>query len=249
MDNPAHDFGLGRGLYPQTHRNMQRILIIEDEKRVADALKVGLEENGYQVMVAYDGAMGLRLFKAGTYQLVISDIVLPKMDGFELCKEIRRHNERVPILMLTALGTADDKLEGFDAGADDYMVKPFDFRELKARVKVLLRRSELPVAPVPEQLSYADLTVTPRLREVTRQGVPVKLSPKEYNLLVYMVEHAETVITRKEIAEHVWNTHFDTGTNFIDVYINYLRKKIDRDFGTRLIHTKPGVGFIFSDKL
>lgn len=228
---------------------MQSILIIEDEKKVADSLKTGLEENGYQAMVAYDGAMGLRLFRSGQYQLVISDIILPKMDGFELCKEIRKLNERVPILMLTALGTADDKLDGFDAGADDYMVKPFDFRELKARVRVLLKRGDSPIVHTPEELRYADLTVIPRLREVKRQGVPVKLSPKEYNLLAYMVENAEKVITRTEIAENVWNTHFDTGTNFIDVYINYLRKKIDRDFGTKLIHTKPGVGFIFSDKL
>lgn len=228
---------------------MQSILIIEDEKRVADSLKIGLEENGYQVMVAYDGIMGLRLFKSGDFGLVISDVILPKMDGFELCKEIRKHNERIPILMLTALGAADDKLEGFDAGADDYMVKPFDFRELKARVKVLLKRSNTPVVHTPEEIHYADVTIIPRLREVTRQGTPVRLSPKEYNLLTYMVENAEKVITRTEIAENVWNTHFDTGTNFIDVYINYLRKKIDRDFDTKLIHTKPGVGFIFSDKL
>lgn len=228
---------------------MQSILIIEDEKRVADSLKIGLEENGYQVMVAYDSAMGLRLFKSGDFGLVISDVVLPKMDGFELCKEIRKCDERIPILMLTALGTADDKLEGFDAGADDYMVKPFDFRELKARVKVLLKRSDTPIARIPEEIRYADVTIIPRLREVTRRGIPVRLSPKEYNLLAYMAENAEKVITRTEIAENVWNTHFDTGTNFIDVYINYLRKKIDRDFDTKLIHTKPGVGFIFSDKL
>lgn len=228
---------------------MQTILIVEDEKRVADLLKAGLEENGYQTMVAYDGAMGLRLFRTHSFQLVISDIILPKLDGFELSKEIRKLNERVPILMLTALGSADDKLEGFDAGADDYMVKPFDFRELIARVKVLLKRStELAVAP-PSQITYADLLIDLNLREVRRKDIPVKLSPKEYNLLVYMVENAEKVISRVEIAEKVWNTHFDTGTNFIDVYINYLRKKIDKEFDRKLIHTKPGIGFILSDKL
>lgn len=229
---------------------MQKILIVEDEKRVADLLKAGLEENGYDTMVAYDGAMGLRLFRSNAFQLVISDVILPKLDGFELCKEIRKLDERIPVLMLTALGTADDKLDGFDAGADDYMVKPFDFRELTARVKVLLkRRAESSPAPAPEQVAYADLCINLNLREVSRRGVPIKLSPKEYNLLLYMVEHAETVITRVEIAEQVWNTHFDTGTNFIDVYINYLRKKIDKEFDVKLIHTKPGVGFIFSDKL
>ena len=228
---------------------MQTNLIVEDEKRVADLLKIGLEENGYQTMVAYDGAMGLRLFQSNSFQLVISDIILPKLDGFELCKEIRKVNERIPILMLTALGSADDKLEGFDAGADDYMVKPFDFRELNARVKVLLKRNAETVVRPPEQITYADLSVNLNLREVTRNNIAIKLSPKEYNLLLYMLENAEKVITRVEIAEKVWNTHFDTGTNFIDVYINYLRKKIDKDFGKKLIHTKPGVGFILSDKL
>lgn len=228
---------------------MQTILIVEDEKRVADLLKIGLEENGYQTMVAYDGAMGLRLFQSNSFQLVISDIILPKLDGFELCKEIRKVNERIPILMLTALGSADDKLEGFDAGADDYMVKPFDFRELNARVKVLLKRNAETVVRPPEQITYADLSVNLNLREVARNNIAIKLSPKEYNLLLYMLENAEKVITRVEIVEKVWNTHFDTGTNFIDVYINYLRKKIDKDFGKKLIHTKPGVGFILSDKL
>lgn len=228
---------------------MQTILIVEDEKRVADLLKIGLEENGYQTMVAYDGAMGLRLFQSNVFQLVISDIILPKLDGFELCREIRKLNEKVPVLMLTALGSADDKLDGFDAGADDYMVKPFDFRELIARVKVLLRRSAETVAVLPDQIVYADLSINLKLQEVRRKDILVKLSPKEYNLLLYMVENAEKVISRVEIAEKVWNTHFDTGTNFIDVYINYLRKKIDKEFDTKLIHTKPGVGFIFSDKL
>lgn len=228
---------------------MQRILIVEDEKRVADLLKIGLEENGYQAMVAYDGAMGLRLFQSETFQLVVSDIILPKMNGLELCREIRKMDDRVPILMLTALGAADDKLEGFDVGADDYMVKPFDFRELTARVKVLLKRHAISDAALVKQIAYSDLFINLERQEVTRNNIYIKLSPKEYNLLVYMVENAEKVISRIEIAEKVWNTHFDRGTNFIDVYINYLRKKIDKDFGIKLIHTKPGVGFILTDKL
>lgn len=173
---------------------MQTILIVEDEKRVADLLKIGLEENGYQTMVAYDGAMGLRLFQSNVFQLVISDIILPKLDGFELCREIRKLNEKVPVLMLTALGSADDKLDGFDAGADDYMVKPFDFRELIARVKVLLRRSAETLAVQPDQIVYADLSINLKLQEVRRKDILVKLSPKEYNLLLYMVENAEKVI-------------------------------------------------------
>ena len=146
--------------------------------------------------------------------------------------------------MLTALGTADDKLEGFDVGADDYMVKPFDFRELLARVKALLKRRAVTNVEVVKELAYADLTINFERQEVTRNGVLIKLSPKEYNLLVYLVENAERVVSRVEIAEKVWTTHFDTGTNFIDVYINYLRKKMDKNFEVKLIHTKPGVGFI-----
>lgn len=223
---------------------MIHILVIEDEKRVADLLKIGLEENGYQVMVAYDGEMGLRLFRTNAFELIISDIILPKRNGFELCQEIRKADEQIPILMLTALGTADDKLEGFDVGADDYMVKPFDFRELLARVKALLKRRAVTNVEVVKELAYADLTINFERQEVTRNGVPIKLSPKEYNLLAYLVENAERVVSRVEIAEKVWNTHFDTGTNFIDVYINYLRKKMDKNFEVKLIHTKPGVSFI-----
>ena len=227
---------------------MIKILVIEDEKRVADLLKIGLEENGYQVLVAYDGEMGWRLFQSNDFQLIISDIILPKLNGFELCQKIRKADEEIPILMLTALGTADDKLEGFDVGADDYMVKPFDFRELLARVRVLLKRRAVAKVDVVKEISYADLYINLERQEVTRNGEPIKLSPKEYNLLVYLVENAEKVVSRVEIAEKVWNTHFDTGTNFIDVYINYLRKKMDKNFDVKLIHTKPGVGFILTDK-
>ena len=228
---------------------MIKILVIEDEKRVADLLKIGLEENGYQVLVAYDGEMGWRLFQSNDFQLIISDIILPKLNGFELCQKIRKADEEIPILMLTALGTADDKLEGFDMGADDYMVKPFDFRELLARVRVLLKRRAVAKVDVVKEISYADLYINLERQEVTRNGEPIKLSPKEYNLLVYLVENAERVVSRVEIAEKVWNTHFDTGTNFIDVYINYLRKKMDKNFEVKLIHTKPGVGFILTDKM
>ena len=228
---------------------MISILVIEDEKRVADLLKIGLEENGYQVMVAYDGEMGLRLFQNNAFQLVISDIILPKLNGFEVCQRIRKTDEQIPILMLTALGTADDKLEGFDVGADDYMVKPFDFRELLERVRVLLKRRAVASVDIVKEITYADLNINLERQEVSRNNTPIKLSPKEYNLLVYLVENAERVVSRVEIAEKVWNTHFDTGTNFIDVYINYLRKKMDKNFDVKLIHTKPGVGFILTDKL
>lgn len=227
---------------------MCQILVVEDEERVADLLKMGLEEIGYRVVLAFDGQLGLRLFKSNHFDLVISDVILPKRDGFEMSKEIRKINPGVPILMLTALGSTDDKLEGFDAGADDYMVKPFDFRELNARINVLLKRSTPTVRQRPEKLSYADLEIDLDTKSVWRDGRLIKLSPKEYGLLVYMVENTEKVLSRMEIADKVWNTHFDTGTNFIDVYINYLRKKIDKDFDTKLIHTKTGMGFILTDK-
>lgn len=232
-----------------SNSNTQQILIIEDEKRVADLLKIGLEEHGYNVMVAYDGSMGLRLFNSKKFNLIISDIILPKLDGFELCKAIRCKDKNIPILILTALGTTDDKLEGFDVGADDYIVKPFDLRELMARVKALLKRHNNQINEDEQKIKniiYADLQIDPNLHECKRGETNIKLTPKEYNLLEYMVLHAERIISRSEIAKNVWNTHFDTGTNFIDVYINYLRKKIDRPFSIKLIHTKLGIGFVLT---
>ena len=227
---------------------MIHILVIEDEKRVADLPERGLEEVGYSVDVAYDGLKGLDLFKASSYHLIISDIMLPHLSGFELCQKIRLINKNIPILMLTALGTTDDKLEGFDAGADDYMVKPFDFRELDARIKVLLKRNTQQTNNQTSQIKYADLIIDLNNKEAKRENQSIKLSPKEYSLLLYMIKNPERVLSRTEIAKEVWDTHFDTGTNFIDVYINYLRKKIDKPFSTKLIHTKPGMGFIFTDK-
>ncbi len=223
---------------------MNKILIIEDEQRVADLLRRGLEEMGYTAFVTYDAEMGIRLFRSGEYDLVISDIVLPKMNGFELVKEIKELNKNIPVIMLTALGTTDDKLEGFDAGADDYVVKPFDIRELEARIRVLLKRKVTTEAPLEKELTYANLKVDFLTKTVYRDEQEIKLTPKEFNLLAYMVRNPERVLSRTEIAEKVWETHFDTGTNFIDVYINYLRNKIDRNFDTKLIRTKPGMGFI-----
>lgn len=224
---------------------MLKILVVEDEQRVAELLKRGLDESGYDVKLAYDGEIALRIVKSEKFDLIISDIILPKLNGFDLCKEIRSLYGEIPILMLTALGTTDDKLDGFDAGADDYMVKPFDFRELDARIKVLLKRKGTgPVQIQIKELTYSDLIMNLSTKSVFRAGIEIKLTPKEFNLLEYMLKNPERVLSRTEIAENVWDTHFDTGTNFIDVYINYLRKKVDRDFQTKLIHTKSGMGFI-----
>ncbi len=228
---------------------MKKILVIEDEQRIAELLQQGLEEFGYIVTLAYDGEVGRRLVNTHSYDLIITDVILPHMNGFELCKEIRLRQPQVPIIMLTALGTTDDKLDGFDAGADDYMVKPFDLRELNARVSVLLKRkATIEESPIVEELTYADIRLDINSKIVTRGGKEMKLTPKEFNLLKYMMENAERVLTRTEIAEEVWDTHFNTGTNFIDVYINYLRTKIDKNFDTKLIHTRPGIGFILKNE-
>lgn len=226
-----------------------QILVIEDEQRVAELIKRGLEEQGYQVTLTSDGEMGKILALSKDYNLIITDIILPKINGIELCKQIRAAKPDSLILMLTALGTTDDKVEGFNAGADDYMVKPFDLRELHARIKSLMKRSQIGIGKIGKLiLRIADLEMNPQTKLVTRNGKTIDLTPKEFKLLEYMMQNPDRVLSRSEIAEKVWNTHFDTGTNFIDVYINYLRKKIDKDFSTKLIHTKSGMGFIFREE-
>mgnify|MGYP001038754587 CR=1 FL=1 len=223
---------------------MTKILIIEDDTRVSDLIRRGLEEEGFEVTLVYDGEMGSKLALTKEFDLIITDILLPKVNGLELCKQIREAKPGVPIIMLTALGTTDDKLEGFDAGADDYLVKPFEFRELLARIRVALKRKSGLSSAAVNMLHVADLLLNRQAKTVTRAGKEIDLTPKEFNLLEYMMQNPNRVLSRVEIAEKVWGTHFDTGTNFIDVYINYLRKKIDRDFSVKLIHTKPGMGFI-----
>jgi DNA-binding response OmpR family regulator len=223
------------------------ILIIEDEKRVSDLIKRGLEEQGYTTEVAYDGVTGRQLALQQDYSLLIVDIILPKLNGLDLCKELRQAKPDLPIIMLTALGTTDDKVEGFDAGANDYMVKPFDFRELLVRVRELLKRFQGMSASEPTLLRCADLELNLQTKEVSRTGRTINLTPKEFALLAYLMRHAGKVVSRAEIARDVWDTHFDTGTNFIDVYINYLRKKVDKEFSTKLIHTRTGMGFVLKE--
>jgi DNA-binding response OmpR family regulator len=222
-----------------------RILVIEDEKRVADLVRRALEDEGYTVELAFDGIVGKALALRHEYDLLIIDIVVPGIDGITVCKEVRRVKPDIPIILLTALGTVDDKVEGLDAGADDYMVKPI--RELLARIRsVIKRRGRQPLVPA-TALKLADLELNPATFVVTRGGGEIKLSPKEFKLLLYMMQNTGRVLTRVEIAQNVWETTFDTGTNFIDVYINYLRRKIDKDRAVKLIHTRPGIGFIFKE--
>jgi DNA-binding response OmpR family regulator len=220
------------------------ILIIEDDTRIAELIQRGLQEQGFVPTVAYDGLSGKKLALQNEYDLIITDIILPKMDGLDLCKQIRQAKPDTPIIMLTALGTTDDKVEGFDAGADDYLVKPFEMRELLVRIRALLKRNNKTANNSGNLLKYADLEMNLHTKIVKRSGQEINLTPKEFKLLEYMMQNPERVLSRVEIAEKVWNTHFDTGTNFIDVYINYLRKKIEKNFDKKLIHTKPGMGFI-----
>lgn len=222
------------------------ILIIEDDERVAAVIKRGLQEAGYEVSVAYDGQMGQKLATQGNHDVIIMDIILPKINGLDLCKLVKAERPEIPVIMLTALGTTDDKVEGFDAGADDYLVKPFDFRELEVRIRALVKRNNYTFKSEGSSLlRIADLEMNTQSKSVTRKGVGINLTPKEFKLLEYMMRNQDRVLSRSEISENVWETTFDTGTNFIDVYMNYLRKKIDRDFEIKLIHTKPGMGFIF----
>lgn len=224
-----------------------RILFIEDEKKIADALKKGMEEQGFYVLIAYDGAMGEKLFNNYDFDLIILDINLPDINGYTLSRTIRQKNKNIPILMLTALGTVDDKIEGFEAGADDYLVKPFAFKELLARIKSLLRRT-IHGLPTGHMLRVGDLEINLDSKEVMRSGNKISLTAKEFQLLEYLVRNKNKVVSRADIAGKVWDIGFDTGTNVIDVYINFLRKKIDKDYPAKLIHTQIGMGYIMKEE-
>ncbi|MEO6720308.1 MAG: response regulator transcription factor [Ferruginibacter sp.] len=225
-----------------------KILLIEDEKKIADTLSKGLKELDYHVETAYDGKIGLRLFESGQFNLIITDINMPGMNGYELVKCIRASNQHIPIMMLTALDTTDDKVEGFDAGADDYLVKPFEFKELVARTRALLKRTLNQQLPTGSILSVADLQLNVDSKEVTRDGKSIVLTAKEFQLLEYLMRNRNRVVSRGDIAEKVWDINFDTRTNVIDVYVNFLRKKIDKDHEHKLIHTYVGMGYILKEK-
>jgi len=217
-----------------------RILVVEDEAKVASFIRRALEEESYAVDVCADGARGLDLARAGCYDLVILDLMLPEMPGLEVLKALRKEQVAAPVLILTARSELDQKVKGLDAGADDYLTKPFAIEELLARVRVLLRRGSGEAAGV---LQVDDLVLIPATREVTRGGKRIELTAKEYALLEYLMRNAGRVLTRPMIAEHVWNQDFDTFTNVIDVYVNYLRNKIDRGQERKLLQTVRGSGY------
>jgi DNA-binding response OmpR family regulator len=223
-----------------------RILLVEDEKKIADSLKKGLSEQNYNVHVAYDGIEGKKQFESHPFDLVILDINLPGLNGYSLCKKIRNRNPSIPIVMLTALSATDDKIEGFDAGADDYIVKPFDFKELLVRIRALLKRIYTNI-PLGNILRVGDLVINLDSKEVSRGGNGISLTAKEFQLLEYLVRNRNKVVSRADIALNVWDIDFDTKTNVIDVYVNFLRKKLDHDFEKKIIHTQVGVGYVLKE--
>lgn len=223
------------------------ILIVEDEIRLAEIIQKQLQESGFKADVANDGYVGKRMIESTEYDLVVLDINLPLMNGYELCKEIRKKNNKTPIIMLTALGTSENKLIGFEAGADDYVLKPFDFRELLARINVFLKRKNV-VVQESRKLSIADFEMDLDRKTATRAGIKIDLTSKEFALMETFLLNKDKLLSREFIIEKVWDLDFETGTNIIDVYVNYLRKKIDKNFEPKIIHTKFGFGFYCSEK-
>jgi DNA-binding response OmpR family regulator len=224
-----------------------KVLIIEDEEKVLSFIKKGLEIDGFVTEIAMDGISGLQESKNNKYDAIILDVNLPGMNGFEVCKELRRCNIMTPILMLTALGTTRDKVHGFDLGIDDYLVKPFEFEELLARIKSIIKRAR--IVPANDTiLTVADLELDIDGKRVKRGRKSIDLTTKEFMLLEYMMRNQGKVLSRSDIAEKIWDIKFDTGTNIIDLYIYYLRKKIDKDYNQKLIHTQVGMGYVLKEK-
>ena len=221
-----------------------KILVVEDEKKVAGFIKRGLEEDQYEVTVTHDGADGLKLALEGDYSLIILDVMLPKKDGLTVIKELREAGKRTPVLMLTAKTTTEDIVSGLDAGSDDYLTKPFAFAELTARVRALLRREGHDRGA---EIQFADLRLDPVSHKVWRGKTEIELTAKEYGLIEYLMRNPNAVLSRAMIADHVWDYAFDSFTNIIDVYVNYLRKKVDKDFPTKLIHTVRGQGYVMRE--
>lgn len=220
-----------------------KILLVEDEASLASFIQKGIAAEGYELRVAYDGVIGQRLFDQQPFDIVVLDVNLPGMNGFELCRYIKQHSPRQAVLLLTALDGLADKESGFGAGADDYLVKPFEFRELLLRIRALVRRSEA-YAGQHTVLRAADLEMDTDTRLVHRAGQHIELTTREYALLEYLLVNKGKSVSRIDIAEKVWDLHFDTNTNVIDVYINYLRNKIDKRFTPKLLHTIVGRGYM-----
>lgn len=223
------------------------ILVVEDEHKVAFFIKDGLEENNYEVKVAFDALSGEKMASLHSFDLFILDVILPDITGFELCRRLKNRYPDIPVLILTARATTNDKLTGFDAGADDYLTKPFEFMELLARIKVLLRKKDKEKT-LPNIIKVSDLELDLDKKIARRRGREIELTAREFSLLEYFMRNRGRVLSRNDIAEHVWDASFDFGTNVVDVYVNFLRKKIDKGFDSRLIHTKMGFGYILEEQ-
>jgi len=223
-----------------------KILLVEDDPKISSFVKLGLEDNDYTVTVAYDSAMAEKIVFSKEFDIIILDVIIPGINGLELCKKIRNANIKTPVIMLTSLDTVEDKIAGFDCGADDYLVKPFSFKELLARIKALGRRhTETIVAPT---LKMADLELDTISKIVKRNNKEIKLTSKEYSILELLLTNKGKVFDRVEMAEKIWGFSFNTGTNVIDVHINSLRNKIDKDFSPKLIHTQIGFGYVMKEE-
>ena len=224
-----------------------KLLIVEDEPKTLQALQQGLEESQFEVDIAYDGLIAKRLALKNNYAAIITDLILPGLNGYELCRQLRAEGLTTPILMLTALGETDDKIMGFDAGADQYLTKPFQFAELLARVRALTKRGTQ-VSLTAQTLRYGGIEMDLDAKTVMRDEKPIDLTAREFALLEFLMRNQGRVLSKPTIAEHVWDINFDTGTNVVEVYINYLRKKIDKDFPKKLIHTQFGMGYMFKEE-
>ena len=223
-----------------------KVLLIEDEVKAVTSLTKGLKENQIDVDFAYDGTMGRKLAETNQYDVIISDVIVPGMNGFELTRELRSRGITTPVLLLTALSATDDKVSGLEVGADDYLTKPYEFKELLARIRALSRRGKEPQVPK-LLLHFADVEMNLSTKEVFRDGRKVELTPKEFALMEYFIRHQGRAISKVEIAEKVWDINFETTSNVVEVYVNYLRNKIDKPFERKLIHTVFGVGYILKD--
>ncbi|MFP9112453.1 response regulator transcription factor [Flavobacterium sp. RHBU_3] len=220
-----------------------KILLVEDEPQLLSVVRKGLSESNHDVSAALDGATALQMLKTNTYDVVVLDVMLPDINGIEICRRLRAEGNNVPILMLTALNSSDNIVMGLNSGADDYMAKPFKFTELEARINALARRASQEPKPA-ERIIIADLEIDRRTKSVQRDGQPINLTAKEFRLLNYLAKNQGTILSREKILDNVWNINFDMNTNVVDVYINYLRNKIDKPFDLKLIHTIKGLGYV-----
>jgi two-component system copper resistance phosphate regulon response regulator CusR len=225
-----------------------KVLLVEDEPKMVRSLKKGLEEHLIEVDAAMDGAAGGRLAEANDYAVIISDIMMPEMNGIDMLRQLRQNGNLTPVILLTALGQTDEKVTGFEAGADDYLTKPFEFRELLMRVRALARRPHPSFQQPSTILRFADLEMNLEKKECLRSGQRIQLTPREFALMEYLLRNPERVISKAEISERVWNLTFDTGTNFVEVYFNFLRKKVDKGFSKKLIHTQFRIGYILREE-